>query len=799
MRLLYTILFLTAGLTVALPQAQHTTKRFAISGFVHDGENKTSLSASTVSLQPGERHVQADGDGFFQFVEVEAGNYLLTVNFLGYEEMSIPLLLVSDTLLHLHLQPVPFVLPEVAVSTYRNHSGGKLAALPVEEISRDYLIKHNATNFAQTLASVAGVSSMDIGAGLSKPIIRGFGFSRVAVVDRGIVQQNQQWGADHGLEIDQYDVDYVVVHKGPMSLFHGSDAMGGVIEILPPEVPQNDLFWGDATLIGKSNNDLLGASVVASKKTGNLFFRGRITAQSYGDYRMPSDTIEYLTWKLPVHDKRMKNTAGREYNLSFSSNYAGEKFNSWLHISHINTKNGFFPGAHGIPSPGRLEPDGAYRNIEFPYSTSTHFKLVSNSELRISDSGKMHFDFGYQTNHREELSQFHTHYSNQLPPVNEPDLELQFKLDTHSANVRYVMDEGKQWSKVFGLSTEYQHNKVGGYSFLLPGFDRFSAGAFWLNSYKWNENLTLMGGLRYETGKLTVDGFYDPVLEAYLVMQGYDDEQVDLYAQRAADINKTFNDISGSVGFSFVPDTGNSLQINLGSSFRYPGANELASNGVHHGAFRHEMGNSGLEPEKGYQIDLDYQHTGKKVKIRVSPFAAWFSNYIYLEPTGDWSVLPHTGQIYRYTQAEAFMAGGELKVAYDIDGSWRLSSDVAYLYLTNLSDNYPLPFSPPTAITTNLAYAGVGKGVMPQFSLEIENRWVMAQHRIAKNEERTPGTNLWNLSAQAQWQVGGRRVITQFRTDNIFNRAYLNHLSFYRKLNAPEPGRNIQLILKIPF
>ena len=137
---------------------------------------------------------------------------------------------------------------------------------------------------------------MDIGAGFSKPVIRGLGFNRVAVVDRGVVQQNQQWGADHGLEIDQYDVDRARVHKGPMSLFHGSDAMGGVIEVLPPLVPKEDAFRGEASIIAK-NNDLLGTSFMLSNKQG-AGLRARATLQAYGDYRIPTDTIEYLSWKM---------------------------------------------------------------------------------------------------------------------------------------------------------------------------------------------------------------------------------------------------------------------------------------------------------------------------------------------------------------------------------------------------------------------------------------------------------------------------------------------------------------------
>lgn len=706
-----------------------------------------------------------------------------------------------DDSVHLHFQSSPILLQEVMVNAQRAGFNETTSSLPVTEISKNYLLKNSSTNFIQTLSSIAGISSMDIGAGFSKPVIRGFGFNRVAVVDKGVVQQNQQWGADHGLEIDQYDVDGVRVHKGPMSLFYGSDAIGGVIEILPAVIPFEDMFWGDATLIAKSNNDLLGASVSASVKRGNLFVRGRATVQSYADYRVPADTIEYLTWRLPVHNGRMKNTAGREINLALSGNYTKDNFSSWLHLSNINSKNGFYPGAHGIPSLERVAHDGSFRNIEMPYATSNHFKLIWNSELKLVDNDKILFDIGYQQNRREELSAFHTHYGDQDAPVVKPDMELQFRLNTLSGSARYVMDEGERWSRTLGGSMEYQHNRVGGYSFLLPDFERFSGGLFWINSLKLNEKFMLTGGLRYDMGRLSVSEFYDPLLAEFLMLQGYTQENVEFYAMRSANLYKVFGDLSGSVGIEYRPSTIHSLKLNVGRSFRYPGANELSSNGLHHGAFRHEQGNGDLKSERGYQLDIDYQYANGGLNVRVNPFVSWFENYIYLEPTGSWSVLPHAGQIYRYNEAEALVTGGELMIGYEFSSRWSVNGEVEYVFNRNITDNYALPFTPSTVVTTDVKYSGNGRkrGLISNYEIKLENRLVMDQTSVARNEVATPGAALWNISAYAHWHISDKMFITLLQVDNVFNTSFMNHLSFYRKLNAPEPGRNIQLIVKIPF
>ncbi|NLY25411.1 MAG: TonB-dependent receptor, partial [Bacteroidales bacterium] len=466
--------------------------------------------------------------------------------------------------------------------------------------------------------------------------------------------------------------------------------------------------------------------------------------------------------------------------------------------SDIAAKNGFFPGAHGVPSLSRLEPDGEVRNVEMPFSTSNHFKLISNNEISFSRA-TMQVDLGYQRNRREELSPFHTHYGTQQPPAVDPDLELQFLLDTYSTHLRLKLDEEKRWRKTIGLAGEYQHNRVGGYSFLLPDFDRWTAGAYWLNEWVLGKTLSLTGGVRYDAGSLSVEGYYDPLLADHLRMQQQDEEQVAFYAQRAEALQRQFGDWSGAVGFTYRPDGRQTIKMNIGKSFRYPSANELASNGVHHGAFRHEKGEPTLTSESGYQWDMEYRLADRRWEVTVSPFLSWFDNYIYLEPSGEWSVLPHTGQVYRYRQAEAVMGGGEVAASYAPDDHWRLSSDLEFIYNRNMTDGYPLPFSPPTTVTNDLSYSGAGGAVLPQYMLRLEHRWVFGQDRIARNEERTPGAQLWNISANIHWLIGGRRVITDLQVQNIMDRPFLNHLSFYRRLNLPEPGRNIQLIVRVPF
>ncbi len=774
------------------------SKSFSIKGIVRDAETGKILPYATLLLSPSDKKTQANESGFFQFDNTLSGKYVLTSRFIGYEEGILHLLITTDTTLNVYLQPTSYALSEVVIRA-EEKSAVQPIAMPTKQISRNYLLQNNATNFVKTLTAIPGIASMDIGSGFSKPVIRGLGFNRVAVVDKGIVQQNQQWGADHGLEIDQYDVDNVLIYKGPLSLYYGSDAIGGVIEIRPSSIPRQNIFWGDATLIGKSNNDLFGSSIMSSWKFSDWFVRARLTVQKFGDYRIPTDTITYLSWRMPIYNRRMKNTAGSEISASLSVNYSNDRINSWLHLSNVYGKNGFFPGSHGIPDVARLKHDGSYRNVDMPYASSQHFKASSNNIVRFSRA-KLYVDIGYQQNYRKEMALFHTHYSNQSIPKTNPNLELSFLLKTISQNSRMVIDEKRIWTKTMGVSSEYQHNRVGGYSFLLPDYERFSGGVYWINQWKLSNAWTFMAGARYDFGVLNIHASYDPILKEYLQSQGYDASQTEFYAQRATAVKKQFSDMSGSIGVAFQPNQNHQLKINLGKSFRYPSANELASNGVHHGAFRHEKGMPELSSEKGYQLDIDYQYSKGNLTLSANPFVTYFSNYIFLEPTGVWSVLPHTGQIYEYKQARAWMSGGEWQAQFRFLRKWTLSANAEYVYNLNTTDRYPLPFSPPTVVTGKIGYEGKPiSGACERYSLQLESRYIFAQNRIARNEEKTPGTYLMNASFNAHWNIGKIGFITNLQVQNIFDTAFLNHLSFYRKLNASEPGRNIQLILKIPF
>ena len=685
------------------------------------------------------------------------------------------------------------LLPDVVVTESYQQRQAKKSALAVDLVDQDFLRKHFTGNFMQAMENIPGVQAMDIGSGFSKPMIRGMGFNRIAVLENGIKQEGQQWGADHGLELDAFNIGTVNVLKGPSSLLYGSDAMGGVIDITSPPVPSVDMLFGDVTLLGKSVNGTLGGSFMLGIKKSFWYAQVRYSEQHFGDYRIPTDTIVYLTQKMPVYGRKLKNTAGIERNIGFFAQYQRQRYKANYSVSNVYQKTGFFPGAHGIPDVSRVEDDGDSRNMELPYSKVNHLKVTTLQQYaweKLVLSG----DFGFQNNHREEWSVFHTHYGSQPVPEKDLDKELAFNLNTLSASVKVRFIGSSSWEHALGWDGQHQRNDISGYSFLLPEYYRSTTGLLWLTTYKPNNVISVSGGMRYDYGYIHISSHEDAYLADYLRKQGYDEEQVEHYKWNSHAVKKKFGDYSFSLGLVWTPSERHMVKANVGRSFRLPGANELAANGVHHGTFRHEQGDTNLKSEQGWQMDASYNLRYNGFSISVSPFVSWFSNYIFLRPTGEWSVRPHAGQIYRYTGAEALFAGTEATIDIHFLRSFNYRISGEYVYTYNCDEHIPLSFSPPFSMRNTLTWQ------RKQVMLYAEWQSIARQNRVDRNEDRTPGANLFHLGGSLNIPIRGNQAIEITLTArNIFNTRYYNHLSFYRKVEIPEPGRNFQLLIKIPF
>jgi iron complex outermembrane receptor protein len=345
------------------------------------------------------------------------------------------------------------------------------------------------------------------------------------------------------------------------------------------------------------------------------------------------------------------------------------------------------------------------------------------------------------------------------------------------------------------MQGEYQRNQREGFEYLLPNFNSFSIGTFMSEEYSWNNRFTFNGGVRFDYANKNIEELKEPIYGS--------NANITRFYQRNAPINRTFYNASGAVGLSYYPSKTLNAKVNLGTSFRVPTAAELSMNGVHHGTFRHELGDSTLKAERGIQADLSVAYQQNHFVLTFTPFISYYKNFIYLAPTQyfssmlDQDAFPEGGQIYQYRQNNAFYIGGEATLEYHPIKALHLKVAGEYVRNYNFDTQLPLPFTPAPSIFLEAMYHFDGKKVKPNIGVNFKK--VMTQNRTDRNERSTEGYHLLGLTAGAEVSVVGLKPVLSITAHNLLNARYMHHLSRYRLLNLPEQGRNITLSLYVPF
>lgn len=667
-----------------------------------------------------------------------------------------------------------------------------------ERISEKFIRQNFSGSLVQSLENVAGINVMSVGSGAGKPIVRGLGFNRVAVSLNGNKHEGQQWGADHGLEVDAFSLESIELIKGIASIEYGSDAIGGVLNIKNNLIPDKNSFNGKTTLLGRSVNNTIGTVLEIKHRKDRFFYKLKSSYLDYGDFKTPTDTIIYLTRKIPIHNRRLKNTAGQEWSIFGQIGYVEENYHSILTVSNNQTKAGFFPGSHGVPDVNRLQDDGNSRNIEYPFQQANHFMIQNEHKWNFSDS-ELLVDLAFQNNHRQEKSEFHTHYSNQPKPEKDVDLELDFNLNTFSGNTKYTRYFSEKHKTDFGLQLQIQDNTIKGYNFLLPEYNRNNYGVFALHNYRFSDKLRFDFGLRYDFSSSKIEKFYDEILYDYLIGRNYSEDLASEYALRSPELSKDFSNFNAKAGVLYLLNNNIDFTLNIGSSFRNPTAIELGANGVHHGSFRHEKGDENLDSERGYVVDFQSTYKTENFSLNFSPYLYYFANYIYLQPTGEFSVLPHSGQIYRFSQTEALLTGFELESDYSFD-KFKTEIVLEYIYNQQIEEKYPLPFTPPFNAFVKVDYSLFeGSKTFKNSVVYVNGKYFAQQSRIARNEEITPSSIVFGAGFSFDLDFGKIQPKLTISAQNIFDTKYYSHTSFYRALEIPEQGRNIQIIISYNF
>lgn len=780
----------------------YSQERFVLSGNVSDEQNNP-LPGASVYITPSCKGAMTNTTGNYSIGDIDIGRSVIEISFIGYKTFVDTVEISKNNIINVQLKLAALRLQEVVIADHYAENRKKEESLNIEVVNNSYLQQNLGGSLMSSLERLPGITTIDIGSGQSKPVIRGMGFNRVVVIENGIKHEGQQWGADHGLEIDQYAVNSIEVIKGPASLMYGSDAIGGVIDVKNNKISRNNTIEGEISLTGKTNNDFLGTSVSISGRKEWLFLSMRITLLDYGDYRVPADSVDIYSYRAALYKNRLRNTAGKEHNIHFIFGIIKKSFTSKFFASNVNSKSGFFANAHGL-EPRNVNSelhDKSSRDILYPYQKVNHFKLINKSQWRWRKF-RLKSDLGFQRNFRQEWSKYVSHgYMPAVFPDSldfNADLERQFDKYIYSGNIKltYLLNDKTKLST--GITANYQDNRIDGRGFIIPAFTQTDIGGFILAKHSLTEKSIVQFGLRCDYGNIVTQSYYDWFQSPAV----HNTDTTMEYLLRANALNLIFSNISWSIGYNYNLENIN-FKVNAGKSFRMPIAKELAANGVNYHHFSYEVGNAGLSPEISYQLDAGIEYNLKKFAIGITPFLNYFANYIYLNPGSEHDRLYGNGnQVYYYTECKVFRYGGEIHVHYKIVKPLTLGLIGEYVYSKQLSGEkkgYTLPFSPPVSAIVSLRYQKQKLWFVKDVYVSADCRLTAPQNNIVPPEKTTDGYLVFNIGFGGGISLKEQILQISLQVRNVFNTKYFNHTSYYRLINLPEPGRNFVFNISIPF
>ena len=662
-------------------------------------------------------------------------------------------------------------LNEVMVTGALGDMKIKETPMPVMMLQAKELHQLPSTNLIDAIAKQPGMSQITTGGAISKPIIRGLGYNRIVVVNDGIRQEGQQWGDEHGIEIDANEVGSVEILKGPASLMFGSDALGGVLVFKGmPTLPEGSIK-GCINTEYQTNNGLIGASFSFAGNQKGIVWDARYSEKHAHAYRNR-------------YDGYVPNSQFGERAFSLKTGLMRNWGYSNLKFGYYNLTPSIVEGERDTVTGELLSEDGnllSYRH-GLPYQRVYHYKAVSESFINLS-SGHLKVIVGYQQNRRQEFEESADEYG------------LYLQLHTLNYDVRYVSEERAGWKFSTGINGMGQKSLNLGEEYLIPDYSLFDAGVYATASKtlgRWN----LSGGLRFDYRYLDAKGLME-------------DEE-----ERFEDFTRHFKGVTGSVGATCEVAKGLDLKFNLARGFRAPNISELASNGEHEGSLRYEIGNHNFNPEYSLQADFGFNYATRYFELNASAFANHISNYIYLHRID--SIIEPDLMTFAYAQGEAMLVGFEAAVDIHPFHSLHIGSSFSYVnaqLLHQPEDMRWLPMTPAPRLSVDMKYELTHNGkVFNNAYLAARMDWCMKQeHYYAAydTETMTPSYLLFGLSAGTDVLIKGKKIVElAMIVDNLTDVGYQDHLNRlkYADYNVVtgrqgvfNMGRNIVFRLTVPI
>lgn len=745
-------------------------------GHVLDSLTDRPLVSATVAIPELKRGTFAGRDGSFELTGLPSGEYQVVVTMVGYAEQRMLLDLNHEEELTIRLVPKDVQGSEVTVSDRADGSGLLGSSSSVTVLTEADLEKTRGQTLGESLKDVAGVALLSTGPSIAKPVIRGLHSQRVLVVNAGVQQEGQQWGAEHAPEIDPFSPSSIQVLRGPAGVEFGAGAIGGVIRLEPRPLPSKVGFDGDLNLNLFSNNMQGSGGLLLEGGLGaGLSARLQGSLRKAGDSRTPSYVLS--------------NTGFEESNGSLTFGWQGERSGAELLVSHFGTTLGIFRGSHietaddllraierGRPA---VEHPFGYQ-IAAPRQEITHNTISLNAHYVAPSVGKYDLQYGFQQNHRQEFDSHNRRYggdtTGQLAACR---AALDMTLTTYTLGAKLHHNGIGPLYGTVGAEGMRQGNVLDGQIFLIPQYRMYSGGLYLLENAQFGD-LLLSGGLRYD----------------YRWTKVYQ-----LPAKRITDTTLDYGSLTAAIGATWGFAEAWSLNGNIGSSWRPPGVNELYSNDVHHGAAQFEIGSLKIGSERAYNMDLTLKHLSEQARGEISIYATTFDGFISLRPdTVPTVTIRGAYPTFRYTQSDALLMGIDGTIEYHLLDPLHVGATLSIVRGDNTTTNEPLLGMPGDRLRllAHIDVPEVGDWLVAPY-IEPSAQMVRPQTRYPAGVDYAPppsGYTLFNLDAGARISLLSHPITLAVSVQNIFNTSYRDYLSRYRYF-SDDPGRTVVLRMGI--
>ncbi|MEQ3656193.1 MAG: TonB-dependent receptor plug domain-containing protein [Dokdonia sp.] len=776
---------------------------YTLSGYIIDLHDQSALNDATIIVVGLEKAITPDSQGRYEITGLCANTYTLQVSHPACETQLIRVPVNQDTERTIYMEHHLESLGNVVVEAHAHQAKTQTASQTV--VSHDILEANSAGSLADALRELSGVTSLNTGNTVAKPVIGGLHSSRVTLITDGTRLQDQEWGVEHAPNIDINAAGEVTVIKGASGLQYGGDAIGGTIVIEPEQIPVKDTVFGRTLITGATNGrgGSLSSSITKSYNSG--WYGGvQVSLKRFGDFESP----DYILSNTALAEQNITARVGiNRYSFGLEASYSRfHKEAGILRSSHLGGAEDLVVAINS-QQPFIVAP--FTYDLNPPKQDVTHQLAKLSGYYRFENLGKLSAQLDYQRNNRLEFD------VRRDSDDTRPSIDLQ--LETYSLNTEFEFEADNSINAKVGVQARYQDHfpdPSTGVRRLIPDYTAQALGVFAIGSKTW-EDWTLEGGIRYDYNRIVAEKFYQTSLWEE---RGYDQEFEDLIIadfgnQLLVKPDLQYHNFSATAGVAKSWENGHRLSFNYALASRSPNVSELFSDGLHQSAARVEIGDLRFEQEQANKLSLEWQLTKDKWSFIVAPYASFIDNFILIEPTGIRQTIRGNFQVWEYRQTMARLLGVDLDAQFEFDTHWSMRNQFSLVKGKDIDRDNAL-INMPSANTRNAITYQLPK--WHQLSVTLESNYVFRQNEFPDNnfEVFLPQTettalvdvstppdayHLLNFRSSMVFALSEKNLLTiGLMVNNIWNTRYREYLNRQRYF-ADDLGRNILLQLKVNY